>query len=127
MLLYGRIAKKILAYFRTVLDVLKHHRDTLKLNKYKWFQDGCEFAGMDAAARGTQPVHSKNEVFAKIEKSNAYGDLNMLVEIFVLYIQFLLLYEIKIRPCRYILSKQPQPVKSSQKEDMELMNNKWTS
>ena len=29
VLLHGRTAKKILAYSRTVLDVLKHHRDTL--------------------------------------------------------------------------------------------------
>ena len=33
MLLYGRIAEKLLAYFRTVLDVLKHHRATLNLKK----------------------------------------------------------------------------------------------
>ena len=35
VLLYGRTAGKILAYFRTVLDVLKHHRATLKMKKCK--------------------------------------------------------------------------------------------
>ena len=39
VLLYGRTARKILAYFITVLDVLKHHRATLKLKKRRWFQD----------------------------------------------------------------------------------------
>ena len=30
VLLYGRTAKQLLAYFITVLDVLKYHRNTLK-------------------------------------------------------------------------------------------------
>ena len=33
VLLYGRTSKKLLAYFRTVLEVLKQHRATLKLKK----------------------------------------------------------------------------------------------
>ena len=33
VLLYGYTAEQILAYFRTVLDFLKHHRATLKLKK----------------------------------------------------------------------------------------------
>ena len=33
VLLYGRTARQILAYFRTVVGVLKHHRTTLKLKK----------------------------------------------------------------------------------------------
>ena len=39
VLLYGRTAGQLLAYFRTVLDVLKHHRVTKKLKKCKWFQE----------------------------------------------------------------------------------------
>ena len=39
VLLYGRTAGHCLEYFRTVLDVLKHHHATLKLKKCKWFQD----------------------------------------------------------------------------------------
>ena len=46
VLLYGITAEYILAYFRTVLDFLKHHRATLKLKKYKWFQDRCKFVGI---------------------------------------------------------------------------------
>ena len=33
MLLYRRTSEQLLAYFRTVLDVLKHHRATIKLKK----------------------------------------------------------------------------------------------
>ena len=33
VLLYGRTSGQLLAYLRTVLDVLKHHRATLKMKK----------------------------------------------------------------------------------------------
>ena len=60
VLLYGRTADQLLAYFRTVLDVLKHHHTTLKLKKCKWFQDKCEFVDMDVEAGVTQSAQSKN-------------------------------------------------------------------
>ena len=63
VLLYGRTAKQLLSYFITVLDVLKNHRATLKLKEFKWFQDRCEFVGMDVAAGGTQPAQSKMRLF----------------------------------------------------------------
>ena len=37
VLLYGRTSEQLLAYFTTVLDVLKHQPATLKLKKCKWF------------------------------------------------------------------------------------------
>ena len=39
VLLYGGTAKQLLDYFRTVLDVLKHHCTILKVRNYKKFQD----------------------------------------------------------------------------------------
>ena len=66
VLLYARTVGKLLDYFRKVLDVLKHHRATLKLKKCKWFQYRCNFVGMDVVAGGTQPAQSKNESVAKI-------------------------------------------------------------
>ena len=70
VLLYGRTAEQIIGYFRTVLDVLKHHRTTLKLKKLKWFQERCDFVGMDVSAGGTQPAQSRNEAFYKLEIPN---------------------------------------------------------
>ena len=43
VLMYGRTSEQFLAYFRTVLDVLKKHRAKLKLKKCKWFQHRCNF------------------------------------------------------------------------------------
>ena len=122
VLLYGSTAMNILVCFRTVLDVLKRHHSTLKLKKCKWFQGRCEFIGMDVAAGVKQPAQSKNEAFSNLERPNTWGDLRILIGVFGLYTQFLPLYEIDIRPWRYILSKQNHPGTLSQKEDMELMH-----
>ena len=60
VLLYGRTYKQLLAYFRSVLDVLKQHHAILKLKKRKLFQGRCKFVGMDTTAGATQPTQSKN-------------------------------------------------------------------
>ena len=123
VLLYGCTAGQLLSYFITVIDVIKHHCATLKLKRCEWFQKRNNFVGMDLEAGGTQPAHSRNEDFSKLEQPNKWGDLCILIRLFGLYSQFLPLYELEIRPCRYILSNQPQPGTISQNGDMELMQN----
>ena len=80
---------------------------------------------MDVAAGGTQPAQSKNKAFVKLERQNTWEYLSMLIGLFGFYSQFLPLYELYIRPWRYILSKQPQPGTLYQKEDMGLMQKIW--
>ena len=67
-----------------------------------------QVCGMDVAEGGTQPSQSKNEYFFKLDKPNTWGELSMLIGIFVFYSQLFPLYELYIRPCMYILSNQPQ-------------------
>ena len=105
VLLYGCTSRQLLDYFRTVVDVLKHHRATLKIKTWKWFQDRCEFLGMDMAAIGTQTARSKNEAIVNLERPNTWGDLCMIIGVFQFYSQFLPLYELEIRHWIYILSK----------------------
>ena len=81
VLLYVRTDDQLIAYFITVLDVLKQLRAKLKLKKWKWFQDRCEFVGMDVAEGGSKYAQSKNEVFAKIDQLNTWGDLRMIIGI----------------------------------------------
>ena len=73
VLLYGRTSGQLLAYFRTVIDPLKHHLTALKLIRYKWFQNRCKFIGMEVAVGGTQPAHSKNEAFFQARASKCMG------------------------------------------------------
>ena len=114
VLLYVRTFSQLIAYFRTLLGVLKHHRATLKPKKCKWFQDKCDFIGMNVAAGGTQLAQSKNEAFSNLEQPNIWGELHMIIGLFGFYRQFLPLYKLDVRPCRYILSKHPQPRTLSQ-------------
>ena len=79
VLLYERTDEQLLDYFSTVLGVLKHHCNTLKLKNCKCFQDGCNFVGMDMEAGGTQPAQSQNKVASKLEQPNTWGDLCMLI------------------------------------------------
>ena len=60
---------------------------------------------MDVAAGVTQPAQSKNKDFSKLELTNTWGDLHILIGFFELYSQFLPLYEMDIRPWRYIFVK----------------------
>ena len=80
---------------------------------------------MDMVVGGTIYAQFKNEAIDKIEKPNTWGDFRMLIGIFGLYRQFMPLYELYIRPWRYIFSKQPQPETLSKKEEMELIQNIW--
>ena len=68
MLFYGHTPEKLLAVFRTVLYVLKHHHSTLKPIIFKWFQGRCKFVGMDVAEGRTQPAQYRNEAFSKLKK-----------------------------------------------------------
>ena len=81
---------------------------------------------MDVALGETQPAQSQNEASAKLDQPNTWRDLLKLIGIFGFYSQFLPLYDLHIRPWKYILSNNPQLGTLSQKEDMELMQNLWT-
>ena len=58
VLVYGRDQEQLLKYFQAVLDILKHYRATINLKKCKWFQDRCEFVGVDVGAKGNIPASS---------------------------------------------------------------------
>ena len=103
MLLYGRTAKQLLDHFRTILEVLKHHRATLKLKRCKWFQDRCESVGMDMEAGGTQPAQSKHEDFSKLERPNTRREPRILIGVFEFQSQLQTFYDLDIIPWRYIL------------------------
>ena len=127
MLLHGHTENQLLTYFRTVPEVQKHHTTTIKQKKCKWFQYMWDFLWMDVAAGGTQPAKSKNEAFSKLEWPHTCGDLGVLIRVFGLYSHLFPIYDMEIRPCSYILLKYHQVRKISQKEEMEQIQNLWTS
>ena len=87
VLLYGRTSEQLLAYFRTVLDFIKHHHATLKLKKVQMFSGQVQVFryGRDSKWNTTRTV--QNEAFAKLERPDTWGDLRMIIGIFKFYSQ----------------------------------------
>ena len=67
VILYGWAPASLLQYFRAVLEILKHHRAMIKLQKCKWFHEWCEFVGVDIKSNGNSPAESKYKVFLELE------------------------------------------------------------
>ena len=88
MLLYGHTLDQLLEYFRTLLEVLTQQSAAIKLKSCKWFQDRCNFLGIDRAAGGTQPAYTKKYAFSNKERPNTCGGICMLIGIFVFYSHF---------------------------------------
>ena len=72
MLLYGLTSNKILDY-----------------EKVQMISGKVIFLGMDVVAGEKKPSESKNDSFSKLEQLNTWGELRMLIGIFLFYIQFL--------------------------------------
>ena len=119
VLLFGREEETLLRYFRVVLDMLKHHRATLKLKKCSWFQSSCKFVGMDVGAGDNQPASSKFEAIHNLETPKTFADLCMLIGLFGFYSKFLPLYELYIHPWRELLTLQPKPGEATMAEEKQ--------
>ena len=125
VLVYGRDQEQLLKYFEAVLDILKHCRATINLKKCKWFQDNCEFVGVDVGAKGNNPSRSKFEAFEKLERLQTWSDLRMLIGVFGFYSKHLPLFELVISPWRKVLAQQPSPGDMSKSEEASLMTSIW--
>ena len=82
-----RDKEQLLRYFKTVLDILKHYRQTINLKKYKWFQDNCKYIGVNVGAKRNSLGQSKFEAFHKIECPQTRFNVRMLIGVFGFYIK----------------------------------------
>ena len=123
--MYGRDPDSLLQYFRVVLEVLKHHHATVKLQKCKWFWDQCEFIGVDIKSDGNSPAKLKYKGFLELGCSKCWTDLWMLIGCFGFYSQWLPLYELEIAPWWSIIAKQPKLGTCSVEEEECLMSKLW--
>ena len=126
VLVYGRDQEQLLNYFQAVLDILKHYRATINLKKCKWFQDRCEFVGVDVGAKGNSPAHSKFDAFEKLGRPRTWSDIRMLIGVFGFYSKHLPMFELEISPWRKVLMCQPEPGEMSKNEEADKMAGLWT-
>jgi hypothetical protein len=107
VLIYGRDSDELIRYFGVVVDVLKHHRATLKLKKCKWFGKSCEFVGVDVTSEGNKPAESKLQAFLDLPAPSTWHDLRMIIGAFGFYGKWIPNYELEILPWRDLLAQQP--------------------
>ena len=126
VLLYAPTIEDSLAYFRIILEVLQHHRVTIKLKKCHFFEPDVEFVGVDVCHRGNSPAASKFEVFRRIPPPQTWTDLRMLIGMFGFYQKWLFNFEVRIRPFRALQARQPKPGLLSLREEADAMAVLWT-
>ena len=107
VLIYGRDSDELIRYFGVVVDVIKHHRATLKLKKCKWFGKSCEFVGVDVTSEGNKPAESKLQAFLDLPAPRTWHDLRMIIGAFGFYGKWIPNYELVILPWRDLLAQQP--------------------
>eukprot|EP00957_Ditylum_brightwellii_P111901 8533594-Ditylum_brightwellii.AAC.1 len=125
MLVYEKERDQLLMYFRGILDRLKHYHTTVNLQKCKWFQDHCEFIGIDVDQGSNYPARSKQDVFWAIAPPIAWADPWMFIGMFGFYSKQLPLYKLQIIPWRTVLANKPKPDKLSQLKGVRLIRRLW--
>jgi hypothetical protein len=114
----------LLAYFVTFLQVFELHRVSLKLRKTRFLPSSAEFVGMDLKAEGNAPASSKYGAIKKLSRPRTFGDLHMLIGLFVWYHPWIPWFEDRVAPWRNILKKKP-PVDTPKPEEAKLMESLW--
>jgi hypothetical protein len=60
IILFAHTVTALLYYFICMVEVLQHHRVTVKLRKTRFFPPRAEFVGVDIAKEGISPAESKH-------------------------------------------------------------------
>ena len=75
ILLYAEDVDILMAYFECALEVLQHHRVTVKLKKCKFLHPIMDFVGVDITPKGNSPARSKFPAFEKLPQPETWADL----------------------------------------------------
>jgi hypothetical protein len=127
VLLFASCVMTLLAYFRIVLQTLKHYSATLKLKKTNFLAKHVEFVGVDVNQDGNSPAESKYAAFRKIPAPETWADLLMLVGMFGFYSKWIENYEIRIGWWRLIAKQRPKPGSVTVEEEIQRMKKLWTT
>ena len=109
MLFYAEDLATLLAYFDCALEVLLHHRVTIKLKKCKFLHPILEFVGVDIKPNGNSPARSKFPAFEKLPAPETWADLRILIGMFGSYQEFIPLFQTRKAPWRKLQVGQPLP------------------
>ncbi len=126
IILFAHTATALLYYFICMIEILQHHRVTIKLRKTRFFPARAEFVGVDISKDGNSPAQSKYDALKGLEKPLLYSDLSMLIGFIGFYRNWIPLYESRIGRWRDYNKKRPAPGAVTKEEEAQLLQNQWT-
>jgi hypothetical protein len=98
-----------------MIEILQHHRVTIKLQKTRLFPPQAEFIGVDITKEGNPPAESKYEALRELERPLLYTYLRMLIGFIGFYRNWIPLYESRIGRRRDYMKKAPAPGAATRK------------
>jgi hypothetical protein len=125
VILFAMTILQLLFYFTCVLEVLQHHRVTVKLNKTRFLPKRAEFVGVDILRDGNTPAQSKNEAIRSLSTLKLFGDLSMLIGFIGFYRKWIPNYEDRIGPWRKIMKHRPTPGELDKEAQAPLLRIHW--
>ena len=125
MLFYAEDLDTLLAYFDCALEVLLHHRVTIKLKKCKFLHPILEFVGVDIKPNGNSPARSKFPAFEKLPAPETWADLRILIGMFGFYQEFIPLFQTRIAPWRKLQVGQPLPGQLTAETERSFFKGFW--
>ena len=127
IILFANTAAAQFYYFICVVEILQHHRTTVKLRKTRFFPSRAEFVGVDVTPTGNTPAESKYAAIRELEKPILYTDLRMLIGFIGFYRNWIPLYESRIGPWRDHMKTAPAPGTTTKEEEAAILQELWLS
>jgi hypothetical protein len=127
VILFASSPLQLLFYFTCVLEVLQHHRVTVKLKKTRFLPTRAEFVGVDILRDGNTPAQAKNDAIRSLTTPQLFGDLSMLIGFIGFYRKWIPNYEDRIGPWRQIMKHRPTPGELDREAQATLLRLHWRS
>eukprot|EP00957_Ditylum_brightwellii_P122343 9329308-Ditylum_brightwellii.AAC.1 len=103
--LYATEDDTMFAILRCVCKLAQEKNLTWKLKKCSWFPSVVEFVGVDVSAKGNLPVQSKMLRLKTWKEPSPPRDIMSFIRFSIFYMQWILLFEIKITPLQELLKE----------------------
>jgi hypothetical protein len=114
----------LLAFFAASLQVFQHYSVLFNFNKCRFLPTRAEFVGLDMLINGNTPAQYKYDDIETLARPILFSDLLMFIGLLGFYSKWLLLYKIRISPCRGYLKQRPI-VKDDREAEEKLLASLW--
>jgi hypothetical protein len=93
IIMYAKCVISLLAYYLSILEMLKFYQVTANLHKGQYFPTRTKFIGTDVLAKGNAPAESKYFAIEKLTRPILFTNLRMFISMLGFYQKWLPLYK----------------------------------